>query len=179
MNAQCWSHAIGLAQSVKNAPGVPEPMGLCFECSTLACAGHAEMDHGSGKWICFQCIARMAAASAGVGRRTSGMTLTTSEEFETRFPALASATTDERAAARATMTGSGEVQPPAASQPLLADAVGIARSLVPEDHTPTMHVESLRPPPGTGAGTDLSNRLKTLLYVFPGPFGELLAGTHP
>lgn len=174
MNAQCWSHALGLALGVGNAPGVPDPMGLCFECSTLACAGHAEMDHGSGKWICFQCIAKMAAASAGVGRKTAGMTLTTSEEFETRFPALAGATADQRAEARASMGGEVDARPPAA-RPLLADAVGIARSLVPENHTPAPHVETLMSA-DIGAGAALSNRIKTLLYVFPGQFGKLLAG---
>jgi hypothetical protein len=174
MVAQCWAHVLAVAVVVQNGPGVPDPLGTCFECSVFGCAGHAEKDQGSGKWICFTSVAKAVAASAGVGEPVAGLELSSSQEFEGRFPALADATVELRAAARIRLARHGITAGVRDTQ-LLADAVGVAHALVPEDHEPGPLVETLISAGRLGRYEAATRRTGTLRYLFPGQFGELLS----
>ncbi len=172
--AQCWAHVLALAVVVQNGPGVPDPLGACFECSVFGCAGHAEKDQGAGKWICFTSVAKAAAASAGAGDPVAGLQFSNSPEFEARFPALADSTVGQRAAARARLSSHGVTAGIRDSQ-LLADAIGVAHSLVPEGHQPEPHVETLIAAGRLGRYEAATDRTGTLRYLFSGQFGELLS----
>jgi len=174
MAAECWAHVLNIAVVVQNGPGAPDPLGTCFECSVFGCAGHAEKDQGSGKWICFTSVAKATAASAGVGEPVAGLQLSGSQEFEARFPGLADATAELRAAAR-TRLASRPVTAAVRDSQLLADAIGVAHALVPENHEPPPYVETLASTGRLGRYEAATRRTGTLRYLFPGQFGELLS----
>ena len=79
MATVCWAHAVGIEVVIKTGPGMPDPLGSCFECGRFGCAGHAEMDQGKGKWICFPSVASAIAASAGLGVPMETLHLASSE----------------------------------------------------------------------------------------------------
>lgn len=103
----CWACAHGLGTA---APPVQQPLadgyhetdllGSCWECGVFACSGHAERDRGSGKWVCYQSVARALSVSANLDRDESfpKLLIFKSEgEFAARFPILSAATENTRA----------------------------------------------------------------------------------
>jgi len=131
MPAECWAHAVGVVGVASNGPSAPNPLGACFECGVFGCSEHAERDTGSGKWLCFQSVANATAASAGIGELIEGLEISSSEEFERRFPVLAGATYGLRHAARETFESQAPVKVAGGVDlNLLADAVGVAQALM-------------------------------------------------
>jgi len=180
MAAVCCAHALGVAVVVDNAPGIPEPLGTCFECSVFGCAGHAEMDQGSGKWICFQSVASILAASAGIGTSKGELVVRDHGAFEHRFPIVASHTVNHRQHAFDLLTSRGGT-PDTGQRQLLADAVGVARALAPyidlnRVRTDTLEVGQMAP---HGAAHDrAASHEAASTYsspLFSGPFGDFLA----
>lgn len=96
MTAQCWWCQVGIAKIHPNA--APDPLGCCFDCCVFACGGHAELERYRGKWLCLQSAAQAVAAGAGVTTPDDGdLVIESSAEFESRLPAIAQATEDDRA----------------------------------------------------------------------------------
>jgi hypothetical protein len=104
----------------------------------FACGGHAELERLRGKWLCLQSAALAVANGAGIGTSApQPLAIDSSAELEDRLPAIAQATTEDRAFFR---SGPGEgwlhAQPGRLQEErqlhvgdpeLLGDALGIAR----------------------------------------------------
>jgi hypothetical protein len=159
---------------------MPDPLGTCFECSAFSCGGHAELDRGSGKWICFTSVAKAAAASAGVGTSPKTLQLNSHVGFERRFPFLAGATVSHRSSAYEQLNSRSR-RTKASNRRLLADAVGVARALGPDDTLRTMSSSnegitnySLRIETGGNRRTEPILPTTSMSLLFPGAFGDLL-----
>ena len=91
-----------------------------------------------------------------------------SEEFEERFPLLATATKDLRSAAYSDLARHGAA-PGVTDTLLLADAVGVGRALAP---VATRHL--LLTTQATSRG-EVTSPEAPLRLLFAGPFGQLLS----
>jgi hypothetical protein len=114
-----------------------DPLGACWECHVFGCKGHARRDTGSGKFLCFPTVAKALMAGAGLERIEPEIAIASSEDFERRFPDLASVTAQQRRtwAERKSTLANAVAVPYAApadirNWTLLADAVGVGVFLV-------------------------------------------------
>jgi|GEM_PF-4311923 len=184
MAAACWAHALGVAVVVEDGPGIPDPLGACFGCSVFDCAGHAERDRGAGKWICFQCVARTAAASTGVGKSVGVPKITGHAQFLRRFPNLATATRGHRQEAFNLLI-SRDITPASGDLHLLADAVGVAHALTANDAPSSRHSEHVTKMDESaiaGSGTFQAaeeSQSSAASMLFTGPFGKFLSNLEP
>jgi hypothetical protein len=180
MAAVCWAHAHGESVVVGDGPGIPDPLGSCFVCQVFSCGGHAELDLGTGRWICSHCLAKATAASSGVGAPTRSLHVESHVGFERRFPLLARATHDHRDAAFDSLKARRKL-PNVKNQRLLADAVGLAHALRQGGY-PEAHLATPKSNLGRTARTDEARNLSNASFslptsrppLFSGEFGQLL-----
>jgi hypothetical protein len=183
VTAQCWAHVLGIPLLVEDGAQIPDPLGTCFGCYAFTCAGHAEMDQGAWKWLCFQCVTYTVATSAGIGKTMKTRRLTSHVEFVQRFPIAAGATRYQRHAALDLLTLRG-ITPERGSRRLLADAVGIAHALMQDEATVGLHaayrLDIDHPSVGVSARDDFAATASVPVrnnstLLFSGQFGEFLS----
>ena len=144
------------------------PLGTCSDCWVFACEVHAERDTVNvGKWVCFDGVARLVSAGAGLDDVTDDgdEPITSAAELTIRFPRLASETADERGRWRDDVARiavlAEELSPHEQVSPeqvqLLAEAVGLVRHFLPARRNLAFEA---RP---TGPRPRASGRLGTLV----------------
>jgi hypothetical protein len=74
------------------------PLGACSDCWVFACELHAERDTNIGKWKCFDGVAKLLSAAAGLDDvdEVEDTPIADPAELAERFPRIAAATEVER-----------------------------------------------------------------------------------
>jgi hypothetical protein len=153
MSAECYWCASG-AEDVLNPP-----LGACSDCWVFCCELHAERDTNIGKWQCFDGVAKLLSAAAGLDETedVDGPPIADPVQLAERFPRIAAATETERelwrgrsaelveAARRAAPDRMPDMMEADPEMALLAHAVGIVRHYLPPQDRLDLGTEAPRP----------------------------------